>query len=811
MKFVHLLSALGVEFRSVMCGLARKPGYAIAAWVMLGLAVAANAAVFAIVWGFLLKPMPYAQPDQLSVIRERVPKIGLNTPLVSVRTYLALKQDLEGVANVGLATWLDAVPVKIGGQAHLLPFERVTPSLLRTLGVNPILGRLPAADADQPGGPPEAVISYQFWQGVWGGQQDVLGKTLEVGQKAYRIVGVMPPDFFFEFGRVEAWLPFVITPERARNGNINYWMVVRREPGVSPAQLDLQLQRALGQLLTKMSPDSRALAVNRGYTLDAISLREMELQQIGIDQLPWLLQAAAALLLLLALANTINLGLVRQRARQHEFALRQVLGAGRIRLVRLVLFEHLPVVLAVGGTATLLAWAGISVLHAFGLPPALSPFQVTLAPAVVVFVWVVTVIAALIVAFGPAVIASGRRLLATIGHGPTATGGPGPRRLQRTLGVIQVSLACALIIAGGLLGMSLLRVLTQPLGFQTQHRMVATIILPHDAERTAAWAALQPQLSRLPGVTSVAVTDMLPFARLGNVKGEVRPANAPESVQRTRVNLPGVTSSFFEALNIRLLAGRIFTPTEVANQTHVTVISAGLARHLFGSVDEAIGETLDLGNSRIVGVVRDISWQPTPDADTVGSVFLPWGGNERGLLIAVIGTLGPAEPLTNVFKRSIETALPNSAIVRISTFPDLVKGASVFRAAGAGMVAAFAALALLLAALGVFAITSFIARARLGEYGIRAALGAGPLALLRLGFREAGWLLIIGLPIGLIGAYLLGRVIAGALYQTPVLDPWLYIAGAVLIAVVVFAAAWRPARKAARVPIRNLLGGGGSQ
>jgi ABC-type antimicrobial peptide transport system permease subunit len=171
----------------------------------------------------------------------------------------------------------------------------------------------------------------------------------------------------------------------------------------------------------------------------------------------------------------------------------------------------------------------------------------------------------------------------------------------------------------------------------------------------------------------------------------------------------------------------------------------------------------------------------------------------------------PGAPTKEVLKRAVQAALPGSYVFSVTPLPSIMAGESSFRAAGAGMAGAFAALALLLAALGVFAITSFIARARLGEYGIRAALGASPLALLRLGFKDAIWLLAIGLPIGLGGAYLLGRVIAGALYQTPVLDWWLYVVGAAVIAAVVFAAAWRPARKAARVPIRDLLGGGGAQ
>ncbi|MGH8278592.1 MAG: ABC transporter permease, partial [Gammaproteobacteria bacterium] len=229
-EFKSALWDLAAEFRSVLRGLMRKPGYAIAAWVMLGLAIAANAAAFAIVYGFILRPLPYTQPGQLSVVRERYVKIGLNTPLVSVKTYLALKQGLSGIADAGLSTNGDSGVAAIAGRPHLLATQEVTPSLFNTLGVAPVLGRLPSADAGQPGGSPQALISWRLWQSAYGGNADAMNKPFRIGDKTYRIVGVMPKDFFIEQGGMDAWLPFVMTPEQTQNTNINYWMMVRRKP-----------------------------------------------------------------------------------------------------------------------------------------------------------------------------------------------------------------------------------------------------------------------------------------------------------------------------------------------------------------------------------------------------------------------------------------------------------------------------------------------------------------------------------------------------------------------------------------------------
>lgn len=810
--FRLLLSGSGTESLGIFRGLLRKPGYALAAWVMLGLAVAANAAVFAIVYGFLLKPLPYSQPGRLAIVSERLPGIGLNTPLVSVKDYLKLKRNLEGIENAALATWPQGSPVTIGSQAQLLGYERVTPSLFRTLGVSPVIGRLPAANADQPDGPRETVISWQLWQNTYAGARTVLGHLLKIDGTAYTIVGVMPHDFFYEMGHMDAWIPFVIGPKQARDGNINYWMLVRRKPGVSAHQLNLELANQRDRILASLKPDRRERAVRDGFNIVATPLRSIELSQFGIDHLPWLLQAAAAVLLLLALANTINLGLIRQRSRQHEFALREALGASRLRMVRLIACEHLPLVFAVGLLATALAAAGVSGLHAFGLPPLLSPFHIAFEATVIAFTWILALLAVLAAAAGPAILAGGRRLLAALGHGPTGTGGKLAQRFQRALGVTQVALACALLISGGLLGFSLWRVLTQPVGFSPQHRLAAILMLPKDRSNTAAWAALGSQLHRLPGITSLSAADMMPFSSMGNNQSGVTPVDGDGTRRTTTVNTPSVTADFFATLQIEFLAGRPFTAADIAGHAPVIVVNDNLARKFFGTARDALGKQLDLnGPRRIIGVTRNIAWRPTADQYDPGTVYRPLGSITNNFLIVIAHTRGNPASSAPMFRRAIKRALPKSAIIRVATLPDMVLGASVFRAAGAGMVGAFAALALFLAALGAFAITAFIARSRLGEYGIRAALGAAPSALLRFGFREAAWLLGIGLPLGLVCAWLLGQVIASALYRTPVLNVGMYLAGIAVIVAVVLAAAWGPARRAAHTPIRNLIGGDGAQ
>lgn len=812
MRHIPTLSDLMPEWRTSLRGLLRRPGYAIAAWIMLGLAVAANGAVFAIVYGFLLKPLPWTHTGQLSVVRERVPRIGLNKGYVSPVTYRKLKKRLTGVANAGLANNPGLSIATIGGHRRLLISHAVTPSLYRTLGVRPLLGHLPAENADLPGAPPEAVISWQLWQNAWGGKRDVLHHTFTIKGRTYQIVGVMPRGFFIRQHVSNVWIPLIIPRQGNKALSINYWMVVRRKPGVSSRRLNIELRGLKPALIAEMPARMRAIAIHNDYTLDARPPRSLLLGMMGMQWLPWILQAASGLLLLLALANIINLSLVRQRARRHEFALRNAIGSSRAGLVRLILIEHLPIALLVGLTSTLLTGAAIATLHAFGLPPDSSPFEVALTPAVIAFAWGLTALSFLVVTIGPAALTKSRKLLAVLGHGHTANGGKAPRRIQRALGVTQISLACALVIAGGLLGASLWRVLVQPLGFSTRHRIGVLVALPHgDKDPVHAWKSLTPALQKLPGMHSSAAAGTLPFAG-GRPRSDIRKIGSPENIL---VKTPQISPRFFSTMGIQLLAGRTFTSSEIAKNLPVVVVNQNLAKRLFGSSRNAIGRSIQLILAkplkvRIVGVARNIAWAPTPDDYQPGTLYRPLGSFPARFRFVVDGQ-GSIASLEHTIRHAVARALPASMVLSMATLREDIRRASTFRAAGAGLVATFAVLALLIAALGVFAITAFIARGRLGEYGVRAALGATPGSLLRLGLGEAGQLLAYALPLGVISAYFLGTLIASTLYQTSILDPGLYAVGACAIAISVIAAAWGPARRAARTPIRNLIGGDGTQ
>jgi predicted permease len=687
----------------------------------------------------------------------------------------------------------------------LLRFEQVTPSLFSTLGVNPIWGHLPPSTAGESGGPPEIVLAWHFWQRAYGGSRKVLGRMIRVGSHAYRIVGVMPHNFFVADGSIDAWLPLVISQKL--NHRQSFWIAVRRKPGVSLNRLNLILTNYRQRSLDQDSPRFRAMLIRQGYTFDALTWRRWRLKLMGIGTTPWLLQGCAGLLLLLALTNIMNLGLVRQRVRQQAFAVRRVLGASRAQLAGFILIEHLPIVLLAGGMATGLAWLGISALHGVGLLPAASPFPITLGPPVIAFTVILASASGLAIAAGPAWMASRDMLLVGIGNRPTVTSGRGRRWLQRTLGVVQIALASTLLIAAGLLGVSLRKILSQPPGFVTQHRIAITLQLPDGIHRSATWNNLMPRLRELPGVQSVAATSMLPYAPDASHTLYLFPDG-----NFVFANTPRVSPGFFSTMGIRVLVGRSFTSDEVIEHAPVVMVSEAFARKFFGSAQQAIGKGVigTLPIPRVIGVVRNIRWSLPPNPSHAYAVYLPFGGvggggPDRTRYSLIVHTRGFETPTLDLLRRTIRVAVPGSVVLRMTPLAQVVQQESRVHAAETGLIGAMAGVALLLAALGVYALTAFNARSRLMEYGIRMACGADPATLIRLGFRETVWLLSIGLPIGLACAGLVGRMIAHELYETPVFDTGLYLISVIVMITVVAVATLRPAWHASHVPVRELM------
>lgn len=809
MKPVSFFSSSAFEWRSTLRGLMRKPGYAAASIVMLALALAANGAVFGLVYGFILRPLPYATPQRLVMVTEYYAARGMNVyPTATYRAYHALREAQVGDADAGLAEMGDTAPVEINGTTRAIFYNEVTPSAFSTVGARPLIGRWPSAQAGKAGGAGEAVLSYGLWQSALNGSPTAIGQMLKVRGTSYRITGVMPPHFFLPYGGIQMWVTEALTPATIKNGGSGF-VIARLAPGVTLSAFNTQLETVRARLLNAMTPSQRSEAIKHGLTIKAFEFGSGLRSYFGGGTAAWLLQAAALLLLFLALANTVNLTLVRQQDRLPELATRYAVGASRAALLRHAAVETISIVTVAGGLALLLTWAGIAGINGFGIIPQFSPFYINFGTPVIGFILALMLVSALCLVAATGGVARARRLLATIGHGPGTTHGRGVAIMQRTLTAVQTGLACALLIAALLLGTSLWNLFTRPLGFQPQGRVVMQVFLPRTTNPATAWRHLAPALAALPQVKSAAASRQIPFSSYGGDFSNISAKDGKSLGDHPPiVRVVSATDSFFNTLGIPLLHGNLFGTTGAAGR-HDVIVSAGLAQRLFGTRN-AVGHTIGAGVNRlrIVGVVQDTQWQATPGNDTAGVIYLPLDSEGYAGFVDVTARIhGSAAAAIPVIKRTIKQTLPGSAVYRTHTVENLVRGGLALRAVAAGLVGSFAALALILATLGVFAVTAFVVRRRLGEYGIRAALGASPRRLRNTGLIETARSLVPGLLAGLACAWLLERVTSSFLYHTEAFVIPIFAFCTALIVSVVFLAALVPLARVARMSIRDLIMG----
>ncbi|MCF3947953.1 ABC transporter permease [Acidiphilium iwatense] len=793
-------------------GLIRKPFYPIATIIMLAFAIAANATAFGIFYGFLLRPLPYRDPRQIKLVGEFLPNFNPDFANISPSAYRVIRRDIPQMADAGLYSYGGAAPVMIAHHPKAITYSRETPSFFRTLGVVPLLGRLPSLAAGRQGGPAEITISAKFWHSAYDGNRNVLNHRLTVNGIDYRIVGVLPRDYAFNAG-ADAQLPLVLPIKGLREQTLNSVMIVRTPANLSAAQANLLLADALPQIRKRVLP-RLATMFGHGLKVETRKLRPSFTAGSSLGALPWVLQGTALLLLLLAIANAANLALVRHRSRLHEFALRRVLGGSGADLMRLLFLEQIPLFAVISATGTILAWLGARFILSYGSAIVSPPFRFGFGWDDIACVLVLSVVSLLVVTIAPIMLTSRLKLQSAIGQGPKSTLGRGARIVQRGLGIGQIALAFALLAGSLTLTVSLHRFLNRPLGFQPDHHIVASILAPKSIDMTAA---MEPAIARLRQQSYVrSVTGVgfgtRPFSH-SNATIPIRrmaPGSKPHNIN---VTLAG--DNFFSAMDIHILKGRALRSLDQQHGAKVVVLGAGSAQRLFGTTN-IVGRMVHLvllGDFRVVGVAAPVVWRSKPWNRTFGTVYVPASSFKvRAYPVYV------ADIIVNVrdsihsagqdAKKLIESAIPGAVVTSVRPYHAIIARYLGFRHLAASIVSIFAVLALVLAALGVYAVNAFIARARLPEYGMRAMLGASPQHLLRLALTDAAWLLGLGLASGLIGGFLLVRAMLPLLFHVNQIAPAVFAISLAIIAIIVLAAAWRPAARAANTPVKTLLDAG---
>jgi predicted permease len=788
--------------------LAKNPGFTAVAVITLALGIGVNTAIFSVVNGVLLRPLPYPNPDRLVQIYERSPQI--NELSVSYLNFLDWERVNRSFA--GMAAYRgESFNFTGTGQPEHIPGAVVTANFLSVLGVEPLRGRTFTPDENQPGANPVAMVSEGFWKRSFAGDTAVLGKSVVLDGQAYTVVGIVPGDCQL-LGPAEVVTPLWQWRRRmqleSRESHPGIRVVGRLKPGVSLAQARADMEN-IAHNLAAAYPKT-----NEGTSTTVVPLKN----NIVGDVRPMLLllQAAVGFVVLIACANVANLLLARSVARKREIALRVALGASRGRVIRQLLTESVFVSLAGGGIGLLLAyWGSAPILAAVpgGLP---RQEAIGLDGNVLLFTLGLSLLSGIVFGLAPALQSSRSDLQETLSAGGRSVAG-GQHRTQSALVVAEVSLALVLLAGAGLLIRSLQRLWDVNPGLDPQQVLTAQVALsptlPDDPSAIRiAWRQLLDRVRNIPGIESAAVTILVPLSGDDNEMSFWTSGQPPSSMAQMPVALGYITTpGYLRTMGIPLLRGRSFTEQDTENSPKVVMIDEVLATHFFPGQDP-VGKQLQLagfGPMEIIGVAGHVKhWGLDADdgAKIRDQLYFPFfqipdqfmAMSKMGLRLVVRTSSNPLGVVSAVSEQVMGPGR-DQPVYNVGSMEQLIAGSLARRRFLRMVLVIFAGLALTLAAIGIFGVMSYSVSQRTHEIGIRMALGAERRDVLKQVVGRGLALTLSGVTIGLIAALGLTRFVAGMLYGVRPTDPLTYLLACLLLTGVALLASYLPARRATKV------------
>ena len=813
-----MMDTLAQELRHAARRLVRTPIFTAAAATTLALAIAANAAIFTLVYRVVLNPLPYADSGRLIFLDYGIP--GRNVPSgVPTMTWQLYHQLAD---NTRL---LDSIAAYTGGSGTLtgsgtperLVIARGTPSLLSVLRVTPALGRWFTEQEGVPGTPAVAVLTHGFWVRRFGADPAVVGRTIVIDGVPTDVVGVMPVSFAFPRPQIDLW-----QPAQSTRASASFLFSIQ---GIARLRDDATVTSARAEITNLIEDLARRAPNQTGIVSTALPLHEFFVGRIA--EALWILLAAVGLLLLVACANIANLFLVRSESRHREVAVRRALGAGTQRLARYFLAESVLLGVVGGIVGLALAWGGVRLLVAFGPVNLPRLNEVRIDAVVVLFTAGLSLLAAL--AFGAIPLLRLAPITATLhdsGRGQTAT--RGQHRARQILMTAQVALALVLLVASGLTVRSVQRLRNLDLGFDPASTLSFGVALPprvyETRERAAAThRAILDRLNALPGVVSASASSTLPVSGTNYGNGLVveNELDNPQQLQRQFAWFRAVAGGYLETASIRLIRGRTLTQSDVDRREPVVVIDEALAAMYFPGQDP-IGKRVRSAARvdpklpappwlEVVGLVANT---PTGalTAPPLPQMFMPMsiaggpeipsealiGPNITTMSYVVRSTTNP-EDLTAAARAAVEDVDANLAIAQVRTLQEIVDRAGDQMLFTMVLLGIAAGVALLLGAIGIYGVVSYIAAQRTGEIGVRLALGAEPSGVAAMILRQSVSVTMIGVGLGLAAALAGGRVIEALLYNVSPRDPLVIGVVTLLLTGIAVVACWLPARRAARL------------
>jgi predicted permease len=804
------LEDLWQDFRYALRTLRQKPGFAVVALCTLALGSGATTVMFTVINGVLLKPLSYPEPDRLVTLREHVEKYG--DQWVAYLNFLDCKRESRSLA---MAAWrYGGGTVSEPGEAEYVDGREISAELFSVLGVALLRGRAFLPEEDRPGAAPVIVISQGLWQRRYGGSPAAIGMPLVFEGKPYTVVGIAPAGFQLS-GDVDVFTPLgQNTERRMQNREARFLHVLARlRPGAIPVEAQTELA-LIGRHLAEQYPKS-----NAGRGLVAHSLRQ---ELVGdVRSTLWLLLGAVSVVLLIASVNVASLLLARAVSRERELAMRVALGAGRGRLVRQCLTESVVLALCGGVLGVLLASIGIRPFVLFWPGSLPRAEEVRLDWHVLLFGVAASVLSGLLFGLAPALRAPVRNLEQALRAG-ARTGAGSSRRLHSGFVVAEIALAVVLLVAAGILGRTLLRLSSLDPGINIRNVLVARAALApgtlaNTAQTRAAWQDVLDRARGVPGVQSVALTDIVPMREGLNEVGYWTTPAPPPPNQMPLALASCVTPDYWNVMGIPLLQGRLFDGQDRMGNEPVVVIDEVLAQHAFGRSEPA-GKRLwiqGIGLSKVVGVVGHVRhWGLARDdqAQVRDQIYYAFAQVPDPLMrlfssfmsIAIRTSIPPlniAEPL----RRELRGATSDQILYEVRTMEQLASSTLARQRFLLLLFGIFGGLALLLACIGIYGVLAYLTSQRVAEIGVRIALGATPRDVMGLVFRQSLGMILAGAGLGIAGAFAAGRLLERLVAGVQSIEPLAFTAMTSVLMVAALFASFLPARRASRIDPMSAL------
>ena len=791
-----LLQDLRFAFRI----LRKSPGFTAVAVLTLALGMGATTTIIFVVNSVLLRPLPYTNSDRLLRVQETHPADpGAN---LTYATFLDLQREARTMENVAAyREWI--FNVTGGSEPTQIAGALVSANFFAALGSTPTLGRTILAEDDQPGGDNHVVVlSYALWQSRFGSDSNILGQKLMVNAEPFTVIGVMPPGFDFP-AQSELWCPLV--PGGELHGN--------RRAHLLTVLANIGHGQSTGAANGELTTVAKSIeARNPGVDDPSLSLTAITLQRsltAPVRPALVILLMAVGLLLVIACANVANLLLARTAARSKEIALRLALGASRARLIMLLLTESIFMSLLGGASGLLVAHTGLAFIRTQSTQNLPRFSEIHLDLRVFAFSFGVSILSGLFFGLAPALAGSKLNLNAPLKEGHWETAGAKRRVSSNTLTVLQFGLATILLAAAGLLAGSLLRVLSVNPGFNPDHLLTLQVFLSpvkypeRDSKSAITLHEMLENIRALPGVRSAGLVNALPITGGPSTEFVIEGRPTPRLGEEPGADIRVADPQYFSTMGIPLVAGRVFTEHDNAASARVVLINQTLAR-TFWPNENPLGQRITMKDwgppltGEIVGVVGDVK---TNGLDEQVSSMIYWSYYQFGLVFNSVVVRTQSDPLLMVsaVKSGIWSVDKNQPVSEIQTMDQVLSQSLARRRLYVVLLGVFAGVALLLAAAGIYGVVSYTVTQRTREMGIRVALGAERVDILRIILLQAGKLALAGELVGILVALAVTRLMTSMLFGITAVDPLTFAGVVVLLSTVAFAACYIPARRAMRV------------